>query len=278
MRILLVAIAILVTTASFGQKKKIKRLKKETMAIAMEMYKSELASWHSTDVLGDKLRAIPNLGGYLSYTDGDETIAIYYDQSEDINILYELKYSQILELKDVYTLDTIPRKATTLEKRLLKTRNVARNLVQNNEDQFFSFYENVGWNFVPLLIDDKVTVYSIAGPQLSGQVLIGNDYKFEFDKKDAFVSKSKIHKSLLTFSYGDEDKETEQVLHSHIVEDYPIISETDICTLMLYEPYVTWKQHTVISDSYVSIFILKEKQLIVMTRKAWDKIYASDKK
>ncbi|GGG05169.1 hypothetical protein GCM10011344_01930 [Dokdonia pacifica] len=277
MRILLVAITMLVTTTCFGQKKKIKRLKKETMAIAMELYKSELASWHSTDVLGDELRATPNLGGYLSYTDGDETIAIYYDQSEDINILYELKYSQILELKEVYTLDTVPRKATVLEKRLLKTRNQARDLVQNNEDQFFSFYENVGWNFVPILIDNKVTVYSIAGPQLSGQVLIGNDYKFEFDKKDTLISKSKVHNSLLVYSYGSEENKTEQVMHNHIVEEYPIISETDICTLMLYEPYVTWKQHTVISDSYVSIFILKEKQLIVMTRKAWDKIYASDK-
>lgn len=277
MRILIIITAFLVTTSSFSQNKKIKRLRKETMSLAMELYKSELASWHSTDVLGDKLSTTPNLGGYLSYTENNETVAIYYDRSEDKNVLYEIRYPQILELKDVYELDTVPRKPTSLENRLLVTRDKARVLVQNNEDSFFRSYKNVGWNFVPLMIDKKVTVYSIAGPQQSGQVLIGNDYKFEFDKKDALVSKSKIHNTLLTFSYGGEDKKIEQVLHNHIIDEYPIMSATDICTLLLYEPYVEWKKHTVISDSYVSIFIMKEKQLVVMTRKAWDKIYKSDK-
>lgn len=272
MRILLLITAFLVTSSSFSQQRKIKRLRTETMAIAMELYKSELASWHSTDVLADELKTTSNLGGYLSYTENDETIAIYYDQSADKNILYELRYPQILELKDVYTLDTIPRKPTDLEKRLLITRHKARELVQDNEDQFFSFYENVGWNFVPLMIGKKVTVYSIAGPQESGKVLIGNDYKFEFNKKDEFVSKSKIHNTLLTFSYVGEDKVIEQVLHSHIIDEYPVMSATDICTLMLYEPYVEWKQHVVISDSYVSIFMMKQKQLVIMTRKVWDKI------
>lgn len=276
MRILVFITVFFITCASFGQGRKIKRLRQETMSLAMELYKSELASWHSTDVLGEKLSTTPNLGGYLSYSENNETIAIYYDQSNDKNVLFEVRYPQILELKDVYEVDTVPRKPTALENRLLATRDKARDLVQKNEDAFFSFYENVGWNFVPLLIDNKVTVYSISGPQESGKVLIGNDYKFEFDKKDRLVSKSKIHNSLLTFSYGVEGKEIAQVMHSHIIDDYPVFSATDICTLMLYEPYVKWEQHTVISDAYVSVFDLKEKQLIIMTRKAWDKISKSD--
>ncbi|MFC4634253.1 hypothetical protein ACFO3O_10065 [Dokdonia ponticola] len=277
MRILLIVIALLTTTAGFSQQSKIKRLRKETMSLAMELYKSELASWHSTDILVDKLGSMSTIGGYLSYSENDETIAIYYDQSEDKDVLYEVRYPQILKLKDVYELDTIPRKPTELENRLLATREKARDVVQKNEDSFFSYYKNVGWNFVPLLLNNKVTVYSISGPQESGKVLIGNDYKFEFDKKDRFVSKSKIHNTLLVYPYVGEDKKLKQVVHSHIIDDYPILSATDICTLMLYEPYVEWKQHTVISDSYVSIFDLKEKQLIIMTRKVWDKINKLDK-
>ncbi len=277
MRILLIVIALLTTTTGFSQQKKIKRLRKETMSLAMELYKSELASWHSTDILVEKFGSMSNVGGYLSYSENNETIAIYYDQSEDKNVLYEIRYPQILELKDVYELDTVPRKPTALENRLLVTRNMARDLVQKNEDSFFSYYENVGWNFVPLLLNNKVTVYSISGPQESGKVLIGNDYKFEFDKKDRFVSKSKIHNTLLVYPYAREDDPIQEVIHSHIVEDYPILSATDICTLMLYEPYVEWKQHTVISDSYVSIFMMKERQLVIMTREAWDNINKSDK-
>lgn len=273
MRILIVIITLLVTTSGFSQQRKIKRLKKETMELAMELYKSELASWHSTDVLGDKLRAIPNLGGYLSYTENDETIAIYYDRSEDKNVLYELRYSQILELRDVYELDTIHRKPTDTEKRLIDVRDKARDLVQKNEDKFFSFYENVGWNFIPLMQGSKVTVYSIPGSKMPEKVLIGNDYKFEFNKKDELISKSKIHNTLLIFPYrGEEENEIKKIVHSHIIEEYPMISATDICTLMLYEPYVNWKTHIVISDVYVSIFAMDKKELFIMTRKAWEKI------
>jgi len=108
-------------------------------------------------------------------------------------------------------------------------------------------------------------------------VLIGNDYLLTYNKKNKLKKKEKLHNSLLEFPYkfeeGDKnegDKKMEMTIHSHIVTD--LITETDICTLLLYKDFVEWDHHLVMSKKYVSIFDLKEESLQVMKTKDWKKL------
>lgn len=263
---------------SYSQTESIENLKAETLEIAFKLYKSELASWHSTDfIIANYKDELSLIGGYLSYTIDENTFSIYYDKSESKNILFSLVYPNILIYKDVFHVDTLRREPNEIENRLILARESAINYISADTEGLFHFYENSNYNFIPIVYKNKLLVYSLTGPTESGVVLIGNDYKFEFDKIDSVKNVIKIHNSLLVHPFASDDSnQIEQVFHSHVVEDYPIISETDLCTLMLYEPYVEWKTYTVISREYVSIWNMEKKELFLMTREAWDKIMDSN--
>jgi len=62
-------------------------------------------------------------------------------------------------------------------------------------------------------------------------------------------------------------------MHSHIPQTGEFITATDICTLMLYEKFAKWDQHLVIAEHYVSIWNCKTDELLILTKKAWNKIY-----
>jgi hypothetical protein len=82
-----------------------------------------------------------------------------------------------------------------------------------------------------VITHDERKVYSITGPQASGVVLIGNDYLFKYDCDNKFISKEKIHNSLIELpAKMDSDQEAVATMHSHVISD--IIDPTDICTLL----------------------------------------------
>lgn len=258
---------------TFGQKN-IKKFNDETLELGTELYRSELASWQSTDILLPKLKEMGNsFGGYLSYAVGDVTRSIFYDNSSDNKIHYQVDFKNIDKLQNVYTIDSTERIPTKVEKRLMHGRREAAMAVNVNKDSLFSFYENTNYNYIPL-IDNKnnLVVYSVTGPSGGEAVIIGNDYKFDFDKKDKLAEVSKIHNGILAHPYKVEDGKVQSVFHNHVIEEYPIITATDLCTLMLYSSYIDWEQYYVISDKFVSIFDFENFNLISLTREAWDKI------
>lgn len=123
----------------------------------------------------------------------------------------------------------------------------------------------------PIRCSKRKKVYSITGPQASGVVLIGNDYLFKYDQDNNFVSKEKVHNSLIRLpAKMDSDQDVVATMHSHVISD--IIDPTDICTLLLYRDYVPWRQHYVFSKKFVSIFDMDKENLVIVTRKAWDKM------
>jgi len=275
MKFLFAIIITLATFHGFAQNKRIEKLKEETLDKAYLLYKSELASWHSTDLLLEHFKEKRSkIGGYLSYTQEDKTVAIYFDRTTDRNVILSFTYENIIDFKNLYETDTVSRTPTQLETRLIVAREMARQTVSENEDKMFTFYKNSSYNYVPIIYDEKIVVYSLTGPQEGQLVLIGNDYKFEFDKKDRFKKASRIHNSLLRFPFQAEEGSAglSAITHSHIIKEYPIVSETDLCTLMLYEPYVEWNKAYIINEDYVSIWDMEKRLLVILTMKAWERI------
>jgi len=241
------------------------------------LYRLEKASWYGTDYLLEKFPNMRNqIGGYLSYqSDHNKIYTIFFERNFTSHVLVRFQFDS-LPRQNPIGIDTINLIANQTESDLIKIRQDALEKINTNSDKFFSFYKNTSYNIIPVITKTERKVYSITGPQTSGIVLIGNDYLFKYDSDNNFISKEKIHNSLIQLpAKMDSAKNAVATMHSHVISE--IIDPTDICTLLLYRDFVEWKQHYVISSKYVSIFDLEKEKLVIMKKKDWEKIYQNNK-
>jgi hypothetical protein len=240
----------------------------EVLAQGWLLYKSEKASWHGTDIFMERFpKKKTSIGGYISYTEGNVSKCIFYDQEEKPNVLAAITFDDKFKI-DEAKVDTSSRKLTMLESELSELRNKAASHIET--DTIFKHYENTGYNLIPLIVKKKKMVYVLTGPKVNGVVIFGNDYLIEFDSKNNIKSAKQLHANIIPIEMGDENAES--TIHSHTDKTGHLITATDICTLLLYAPYTHWKSHTVISSKNVSVWDVSKKELLVLTREAWEKI------
>lgn len=243
--------------------------REEILAEAWLLYHSERASWHGTDIFFEKFPEKKEItGGYFSYSEDKKHTCIFYDKSEDPTVLATITFddSFVVEAADV---NTTSRKLDVREKELFIIREKAFN--ESIKDTLFKRYQKTSLNFVPLIIKNKKKVYALTGPSVSGVVIFGNDYLITFDKKNNITSKKELHQNIIPIEYNNSVDEV-TTMHSHTEETGDLITATDVCTLLLYGPYANWKKHIVISKENVSIWDCSKEELLIMTRKAWEKI------
>jgi hypothetical protein len=145
-------------------------------------------------------------------------------------------------------------------------------------DTLFKSYKEMRLNLIPLNDEKGKRVYVLTGPEKQGIVVFGNDYLLTFDEKNNLKEKKRLHKNIIPIESGRQgDKQILTTMHSHLPETGDLITATDICTLKLYSKYTTWGQHYVISRENVFIWDCKKESLVVMTKKAWDRIAANQK-
>jgi hypothetical protein len=239
------------------------------------LYRLERASWYGTDYF---LAKLPNkrdkIGGYLSYEGEDRLVYnIFFGKDKPYHILARFQFDSLPKQSPILV-DTVNMEASQKETDLIIIRQDALEKISTNADRFFSFYKNTSYNIIPLITKAERKVYSITGPQESGVVLIGNDYLFQYDLNNNFISKKKIHNSLIRLPARMDSHDAVATMHFHVISE--IIDPTDICTLLLYKDFVEWKQHYVISSKYVSIFDLDKENLVIMKKKDWEKMYKTD--
>lgn len=241
------------------------------------LYRLEKASWYGTDFLFDRFPNKRNqIGGYLSYQgDNNKIFTIFFERNFTSHVLVRFQFDSLPKQNPI-GIDTINLIANQTESDLIQIRQDALEKINTNSDKFFSFYKNTSYNIIPVITQTERKVYSITGPQTSGVVLIGNDYLFKYDSENNFISKEKIHNTLIQLpAKMDSARNAIATMHSHVISD--IIDPTDICTLLLYRDFVEWKQHYVISSKYVSIFDLDKEKLVIMKKKDWEKISQNNK-
>ncbi|MCL1937129.1 MAG: hypothetical protein FWF52_01875 [Candidatus Azobacteroides sp.] len=261
------------TTFSFGQKtNKVLKVSEEGKLL----YRLEKASWYATDILLEKFADKRNrAGGYVSYlNEKNQVVTIFFEKDNPTHILVRFEFDYLPQ-KSPTKIDTLNQMATQQEIDLIAIRQEAIQKISENKDDFFSFYDNTSFNPIPLIQKEERKVFILTGPKVSNVVIIGNDYLLTYDKNNKLVKKEKLHNSLIQYPYKSDDPENkmETTMHSHVLSDLiTLITSTDICTLLLYKDSVEWTQHCVMSKKYVSFFDLKKENLIVMTRKEWDKM------
>ena len=246
------------------------------MEEARLLFRLEKASWYGTD---DMLEHYPDkkdsIGGYLSYiTDNNKVNTIFYSRFNLYHILIRYQFDSVASFLPV-SVDITEHKPTSHERDLITIRNDAFNSIYIDENPFFTYYENTAFNIIPLINDNVKKVYVLTAPRKDGIILLGNDYLLTYGSNNTLIKKKKIHESLieLPFQGVDEEKKIETSMHTHV--NSSLIDATDICTILLYKDYIEWNQHIVISKKYVSIFNIEKEDLVVITKKAWERMKRS---
>lgn len=258
---------------SYGQSKEEKEIIKE----GTKLYKTEMASWYGTDIFLEKFTdKRQNTGGYFSYILDNKAVCVFFSKGDNPKIIGSFSFDSTYNVNTALV-DGQEREPTKLEIDLLTIRQKA--LAEYKSDTLFKSYKDMNPNFIPLNDENGKRVYVLTGPQKQGIVVFGNDYLMTFDKENMLKDKRRLHKNLISTAYGKQDgKIVIGSMHTHLPETGDLITATDVCTLMLYEKYTQWEQHIVISEKSVSLWDCKKNKLLVMTRKAWDKIYKNQSK
>lgn len=237
------------------------------------LYHLEKASWYATDLLletfPDKMQQI---SGYLSYNkDEDHISTIFYglNQNGKAQILTQYTFGANPD-PVIFTLDSISREPIKSEIDLINLKSSALDIIRKNEDDFFTFYKKTSLNLIPVISNGKKKVFVLTAPTESGFVLLGNDYLLTFTRSNKIKSKKKLHNSLIKLPNENADKIILTTMHTHVLSNH--IEPTDICTLLLYKDFVSWKQHYVLHKDYVSILDLDKEDLIIMKKENFEKI------
>lgn len=273
MRKLIIFILLFVSVSSFAQNIDLVKKAQELTDEGKHLYRLELASWHGTDMFLANFKDRDRIGGYFSYIDDGTPKCIFFSKGDKPKVIGSVSFGDI-KLVETATFHFNERDFNKQEKELYDIRQEALKLIQ--EDTLFKSYSNSNLNLIPTIYDGQRRVYILTGPKNSGVVLLGNDYLLEFDKDNKLTEKKQIHQNLIPIQFAPEEQEDGKqavaTVHSHLPETGEFITPTDICTLMLYAKYAGWKQHIVISDSYVSIWDCENESLVIMTDQDFEKM------
>jgi hypothetical protein len=260
---LLILILTLWSSNIYCQDADVQIVRKQILEEGLFLFRLEKASWNSTDiVVKDYPDLLNQINGYLSYSNNHNTKTIFWTNDEKLLLTVTFD-STSLEIKGV--VDSNTRTPTQLEADLITLRESAFDLMTKNEDKFFTFYKNTGSNFIPLIRSGQRTVFILTGSQ-ENKLLIGNDYRISFNDRNEIISKIKLHNSLITINEDSSDKGLNKVgsMHTHVIEDQPYMTSTDICTYMLYKEIFKLKNHVVVSEKGTSIFETDKRNLIIV--------------
>ena len=257
-------------TSSYAQTN-IDKQKKEILAEGMHLYRSEMASWYGTDLFLPRYENKENIGGYLSYTENENAICIFFSKKPNPQILGTITFNQNYELEQALV-DLKTRDFTKKELDLYTLRQAA--LEDIVRDTLYKRYQNTQLNLVPLIHGKEKKVYILTGPSTSGVVIFGNDYLITFNKDNTIRSRKQLHKNIIPIHTNEtEDGHlVRSTVHSHLPETGHLPTATDICTLLLYTPFTTWESHIIVSDKYSSIWDCKKNDLLVLSNEVIDKI------
>jgi hypothetical protein len=228
------------------------------------LYKSEMASWFGTDLFLESYKDRGNVGGYFSYADNGLTKCIFFSKGDKVKVIGTISFDSTYNTNTA-NVNLTERGFTKIENDLYEIRKLA--LAEIRSDTLFKTYKNTDLNLIPLIKGQDKKVYVLTGPKNNGVVIFGNDYLLTFDSNNKLLLKKQLHRNIIPVYYGEkeeEDKQTVGAVHSHLPETGDFITATDICTLMLYEKFAKWKQHTVVSEKYLNIWNCETDQLIVI--------------
>jgi hypothetical protein len=250
--------------SAFAQTDPIQKVRDSVLVEGKRLYRSEMASWHGTDLFLEKFKEREKIGGYFSYEDAAGVACIFFSNDESPKVIGTMRFDTAFDLSSAKT-DLKVRDFTGLEKQYYQLRQAAYQALQG--DTMIRQYKNTNLNLIPLIYGDKRKVYIVTATTRNNLLLFGNDYLFEFDATFKVSGKRRLHSSLIESPYGQKDKDGNQVvgaMHSHLPEYGDVMTPTDLCALILYQRFTGWEQYMVVGAKYMSIWKADDNSLVVI--------------
>ncbi|GAB3222523.1 hypothetical protein GCM10027346_00410 [Hymenobacter seoulensis] len=261
-----------------AQASKTQALEQEILREGLALYESERASWVATDVLMAQKPDVQHLIGYFSYADGDSVRTVFMQQEGNtFSARHSFSFNRAA-ITPAAVRQFAARPASEREQKLFALRLQVMEELESNKvlGTPYRFPENTRPNVVLLDQGPSVRAYVLTGPQEGGILPLGNDFLFRFTERGKLSKVERLHNSYIAMRLPEGYTTIEAGMHSHLPA-HPYITPTDICSLLLYREAVPAPQHYVMGKEYVSLFDLEKRQLVFLTRKAFDKIQKSRK-
>lgn len=237
------------------------KFSKEINEEGVALYHSEMTSWNGTDIFIENYKNRENIGGYFSYLDAGIPKCVFFSKNQKVigTISFPANYNP----KDA-KIDLEERDFTQKETEYFTIRQNALKRIKN--DTIFKVYKDTNLNIVPLIRNKVKKVYILTATSAGNTVIFGNDYLITFNNKDQVKNVEKLHNSMIVQKIHDEKTgHTISGMHSHVIENWQMITPTDICTLMLYQKFTEWKSYMTISKKFVSIWNSNNNLVIMKT-------------
>jgi hypothetical protein len=243
------------------------------------LYRSEMASWHGTDLFLESKPDHTRIGGYFSYLSGDKSSCIFYSNDENPVVLATISFDSTYQL-DHSEMVLEERPFSGIERAYFEMKKNA--LIHIESATIFKFYKETNLNLIPLIHNGEKKVYVLTASTRNDVVLFGNDYIINMNEQNEVVDSKALHANLIPIEYQAEGKQEEEIIgtiHSHLPSTGSFITATDVCTLMLYAPYTNWQSHNVVSEQYLNVWNCKTNSLSIIPMKGVKKILkAQDKR
>lgn len=280
--------------------------KARVMTEGLALYTLILANWTSNDLYYENEFNTNIVKGYLSYRDKDTLKTIFWRQIDTTSVEYKaktykaaddtvaaeqsakevelnrvvktVKYNNMsVSKKNARIADEEERVPASYEKMLIDYRDRAYKEI-STDTSFFKLYSGTKLRAVPIDAGKEMKIFIYPSVVKEGIVPIGSDYLLVYDKKEnVLVSKEDFHKDCLFISvqyHGRKSDASKSTMHRHKAGTSPLITPTDIATLLLYKSHLEWDEHHVVSDKYTSIFTLIDKKLDIMLTKDFEALKA----
>lgn len=236
-----------------------------------KLYYLESSREFSAQFINQKL-STENLIDIIAYFDHDSIKAICLSSSFPNHARYTFTFYPPYEYDDMQ-IQGNKRLLSKYEKKLVKIKNrITSDL--STDSVFFPKLPEHSFNTIFLKEKKSINVYIIPVSATSEKITLGNDYLYIFSDKGRYRSKSKLHQNYIPIDMNVENNEDLSLssYHTHSDLSSPYITETDICTLLLYKEVEEWNSHLVISEKYVSFFNIPEKKLLIMLKEEFEKL------
>jgi hypothetical protein len=243
------------------------------LAEGLRLYQSERSSWVATDLLLATTTDRSQIGGYLSYIDGDSVRTIFWPKGTTGTVGMPLLASYAFLRQDVRVGTGSYRPAgafTARQAQLFAIQQATQTELESAEGQYPT-PENSSLNIALLEDKNEVRAYVLVGPRENGVLPIGNDFLLTYSPTGKLRSRERLHNSYLPMRRDATQSSVKSLFHSHLAA-HPYITATDICSMLLHRDQVPGQQHYVIGEHYVSLFDVEKQQLLILTRKAFEKM------
>lgn len=239
-----------------------------------ELFLLEKTAWLGSDILREVHKNPEKVGGYFSYLKDGGSVCVFFSRDKNPNVIASVSFDPLFTESNT-VVNLTERTLYREEKELYQIRKKALEMV--NTDSLFKTYSNSNLNIIPMVYKGIPKVYVLTSPEQAGVILFGNDYEIIFNQNSEMVSKRALHKGLIPIYYEGRNGLAKASVHSHVSGKDEFITPTDICSLMLYQDFIPWERHYVMTPKFVSVWNCKQNKLNILTREEFDKSVNSGK-